>query len=484
MTGYATGPDNQLTTDGTWNYKYDNAGNVIEKDGAAGGSMAGYTWKYAFDNANRLTVATEYNGSTAVVQELNFYAVNGNRVEQDVTQSGTTTVTKFAYDLSGNVIADLNSTNGVVTRRMFLDARDSLFARIASGGTVDFYLADHLGSIRGLENTSGTLDDAITFDAWGNKASESNPANGDRYGYTGREWDAVLSLQYNPARYYDPAIGRWLSQDPLAFAAGDSNLSRYVHNDPIGSTDPSGMQALQLQNNWRPFKPAVFNWVEAKTVTTLAYTLLQGPQAVPGTASEKSQYDIKTTTEHYYYKFQQMWKIDPTFFATKVQQIQKLLQGAADLAARGNTDQLFGTSLMVMSIAALALRKSHTDPISLATTLWAVTMFSLGAYAWFTGKQHIADASQMRKDANAMIDMLKTAQGAPKMIGWVQQAGAPKVRKDVQESQRWLYFPVGGAFPNGHTITAPHDLRDGGGGFGGGQGFIPEDLMKQLPTWK
>jgi YD repeat-containing protein len=193
MTGYQTGADNQIKTDGTWNYAYDNVGNLIQKTGVAGGSEAGYTWQYSFDNSNRMTSASEYNGSTVVVQELNFYAVNGNRVEQDVTQSGTTTVTKFSYDLSGNVIADLNSTNGVVTRRMFLDATDSVFARISSGGTLDFYLPDHLGSIRGLESTGGTLDDAITFDAFGNKTSESSPSNGDRYGYTGREWDLRLT---------------------------------------------------------------------------------------------------------------------------------------------------------------------------------------------------------------------------------------------------------------------------------------------------
>lgn len=39
---------------------------------------------------------------------------------------------------------------------------------------------------------------------------------------------------------YDPSIGRWLSRDPIGFAAGDSNLYRYVSNDPEDSVDPSG----------------------------------------------------------------------------------------------------------------------------------------------------------------------------------------------------------------------------------------------------
>lgn len=41
---------------------------------------------------------------------------------------------------------------------------------------------------------------------------------------------------------YDPTVGRWLSRDPIGFAAGDSNLYRYVGNSPTNETDPSGLQ--------------------------------------------------------------------------------------------------------------------------------------------------------------------------------------------------------------------------------------------------
>ena len=71
----------------------------------------------------------------------------------------------------------------------------------------------------------------------------SDPAAVDElFGYTGREWDSDVKLQYNRARWYDPAQGRWLSQDPLGFSAGDVNLYRYVGNGTIGATDPSGLE--------------------------------------------------------------------------------------------------------------------------------------------------------------------------------------------------------------------------------------------------
>jgi hypothetical protein len=43
---------------------------------------------------------------------------------------------------------------------------------------------------------------------------------------------------------YDPNIGRWLQEDPEGFAAGDSNLNRYVGNDPTNRTDPSGLEGI------------------------------------------------------------------------------------------------------------------------------------------------------------------------------------------------------------------------------------------------
>ena len=52
--------------------------------------------------------------------------------------------------------------------------------------------------------------------------------------------DSELELYYAGARYYDPAAGRWLSEDPVGLAAGDVNLYRYVQNNPVNTADPSG----------------------------------------------------------------------------------------------------------------------------------------------------------------------------------------------------------------------------------------------------
>lgn len=66
------------------------------------------------------------------------------------------------------------------------------------------------------------------FDADGNEIPES--IIGNVRGFTGREWDSELEINYYRARYYDPAIGRFLSVDPIGLASGDINYYRYVGN--------------------------------------------------------------------------------------------------------------------------------------------------------------------------------------------------------------------------------------------------------------
>jgi RHS repeat-associated protein len=248
--GFVVGANNQLSTDGSWNFTYDPEGNLVKKTGVAGGPNAGLTWVLTYNAANQLVGATETNGSTQVVQETNYYDVFGNWLEQDVSlNGGAPTITKFAQQVVNNdpgtvgqdpVWADMNSTNQVTTRRIW--ALDQVFARISQSGTVDYELTDRLGSYRGLMNPSGTLDDSETFDAIGNKTSESTAANGDRFGFAGGQADGYLGVTLFGRRWYNPKDQTWLSQDPLGLAAG-TNPYEYVGNGPVNGTDLSGLQA-------------------------------------------------------------------------------------------------------------------------------------------------------------------------------------------------------------------------------------------------
>ncbi len=70
-------------------------------------------------------------------------------------------------------------------------------------------------------------------------SSEGHASYGDRWEFTQREPDADTAPGYYRARCHDPAIGRWTSQDPVGFAAGDANLYRHVGDAPAEADDGS-----------------------------------------------------------------------------------------------------------------------------------------------------------------------------------------------------------------------------------------------------
>ncbi len=114
---------------------------------------------------------------------------------------------------------------------------------------MSWYLADRLGTVRDLINNSGAIIDHVDFSAFGTVLDESNPTSGDRMmAFAGMERDTATGLNLAVFREENPGTGRWDSQDPWQFKAGDSDLYRYVRDSPTSSSDPSGRGPLWL--NW------------------------------------------------------------------------------------------------------------------------------------------------------------------------------------------------------------------------------------------
>ena len=150
-----------------------------------------------------------------------------------------TSETVYPYD-GGNPIMDFNGSGSLTMR--YLWGPMGIVARQTSGGTISWYLADALGSVRDLINNSGAIIDHIDFSAFGNIMVQSDPSEGDRMmGFAGMEQDAVTGLNLAVFREENPEAGRWDSQDPLSFAAGDSDLYRYTGNGPDDNSDSSGL---------------------------------------------------------------------------------------------------------------------------------------------------------------------------------------------------------------------------------------------------
>ena len=94
-----------------------------------------------------------------------------------------------------------------------------------------------MGSARVLTDASGSIAEQLDYDSFGNSAGTPTTGNS----YTGRERDDVTGLMYYRARFYDPQVGRFTSQDPIGFAGGTNHFG-YVGNNPLNSVDSLGLQ--------------------------------------------------------------------------------------------------------------------------------------------------------------------------------------------------------------------------------------------------
>ncbi len=102
-----------------------------------------------------------------------------------------------------------------------------------------------------LTTSTGVIQEQYDYDAFGMpysyNAAGTSLGNfggvGNRFLFTGREWLKDLRVYDYRHRHYQPELGRFLQPDPKQFEAGDYNLYRYCHNDPINKSDPTGLVA-------------------------------------------------------------------------------------------------------------------------------------------------------------------------------------------------------------------------------------------------
>jgi RHS repeat-associated protein len=208
---------NHQLTFGGQSLNYDLNGSLTS-DGTAT-----YTW----DARNRLN-SVSGAGTTASFQ----YDPLGRRTRKLI--DGTTT--DFLYD-GVNPVQEL-SGGGVVANLLTGLGIDENFTRTHSAGTRAL-LAEALGSTLALTDPAGAVQTQYTYEPFG-VTSTSGPTNGNSFQYTGRENDGT-GLHYYRARYYHPALGRFVSEDPVGFLGGDTNLYAYVGNNPLNWTDPRGL---------------------------------------------------------------------------------------------------------------------------------------------------------------------------------------------------------------------------------------------------
>lgn len=117
---------------------------------------------------------------------------------------------------------------------------DKILAQEDATGEVLWYLSDNSGTIRDIVSNDGAVVNHLVYDSFGNVIAQTNPLLKTRYLFTGREYESEVGLYYYRARYYDSSLGRFISEDPIGFNSGDTNLYTYVLNNPVYYVDPLG----------------------------------------------------------------------------------------------------------------------------------------------------------------------------------------------------------------------------------------------------
>lgn len=192
--------DGDLLSDGHNNYTWDARHRLTQISGAVSAT-------FAYDAFNRRISKTVGGVSTT-------YLYDGNNVVQETT---------------GSTVHTLLTGLGI----------DERYARDDGGiGNREYFLTDALGSTLALTDSTGTVQQTYAYEPFGEVTATGSSDN--PYQYTGRENDGD-GLYYYRARYYNPIMKRFISEDPVGLAAGPNEYA-YVGGNPIRFVDPTGLQ--------------------------------------------------------------------------------------------------------------------------------------------------------------------------------------------------------------------------------------------------
>ncbi|HYF80660.1 MAG TPA: RHS repeat-associated core domain-containing protein, partial [Symbiobacteriaceae bacterium] len=275
-------------------YQYDGAGNRLARTDVKGGVTTQET--YSYDAANRLLSMITTKNATSETTSYEYDA-NGNQT-RIISPKGVGTLSydfenrlvEFVDPVQGRVV---NRYNGMGQKLYTMDGTDETYFLLdrgqvmadldGAGATIAayfrapggqlisthqrtgtyYYHIDGLGSVVGLTKPDGTWDSLYQYDEFGVVQANKGQA-WNNFQYTGATYSPTSGLYHLGARHYNPAIGRFITQDTYAgnpWQPWTKNLYVYVGNNPVNYIDPTGHFLVMITVN--TFIPDARFWESA-----------------------------------------------------------------------------------------------------------------------------------------------------------------------------------------------------------------------------
>jgi RHS repeat-associated protein len=237
-------------------YTYDAAGNRTDAGGAVSPQSNRYVqfngYTLGYDLEGNLTSKTKPGFSQTLtwnsLQQLTSVTTNGVTVTYGYSPSGKrlrrtqgAQVTYYVYD-DDDLAMEVDANGNPLRAYTHWPGVDlPLSVKVTSGGqeSVYYYTMEAPGHVTGLLNSGGGVAGQYKYEPFGAIESSSD-STGQPLRYMARELDSSTGLYYVRARWYDPALARFISEDPIGLAGG-MNTYAYVENDPVNRRDPSGL---------------------------------------------------------------------------------------------------------------------------------------------------------------------------------------------------------------------------------------------------
>ncbi len=255
----------QIKHDGTWYYIYDAAGNRTAKGKKATGSgnniqidTSEAYWIYTWDLHNRLIKVEQHNGiSVSYVYDAQNYRVK---------RTGKDGTTIYAYGRQGALAYQWNPETKLARSYVYLDNQIIGWNETLDGSTKPFFaVTDQLGSVTQITDGDAKVVWESEYLPFGNMAGAQGSSHFDGM-YTGKDVDSETGLTYHWNRWRSEDGSTFISEDP---ARDGMNWYGYCGNNPMNSTDPSGLTPWKEPSTYRSY--SVFMPVQQQALDARYY---------------------------------------------------------------------------------------------------------------------------------------------------------------------------------------------------------------------